>query len=418
MDVKELSELSKIVTPANVISTPECVTMAPTDSYMLQQVMSWATAHDIPLYVYRPAPAGGLAISLARLNHIAEIDADNLVAAVEPGVVLADLAAALASKHLRYIPGDGPFYQHKTLGELVYTGCANISGWKYGFAKHFLMGMDMVLPTGKLLHTGGKTVKNVTGYDLTRFLTGPLADLGVPVKFVLKLLPLPEARKNVVIRFKTVQQVFSFVTALRQAHVIPAYVIWVDQRIQTLCQAPAPTGDLVYLALDGFAEEVAEQWPVVERLAGQQQGQVLGDANKPAEPALPLAALAELYQAERGFALTDELKFPFARQQNFVAQFYALADKAQVPAGLFGQIGEGKINLYFNALTAAQHGLIKAALSLAKQAGGTVAGKYQRLYGDGGDGPLYELERRLRRTLDPRNVLNRQGEGVAANGRI
>lgn len=414
MDAKDLRALTDIVTPANISSTPDGVTVAPADAAMVQQVMGWATASNTPLYVYRPAPVGGISMSLARLNHIVEIDADNLVAAVEPGVVLADLAAALATKHLRYIPGDGPFYQHKTLGETVYYGYANIYGWKYGFAKHFRMGMDVVLPTGKLLHTGGKTVKNVTGYDLTRFLSGPITDVGIAVKFILKLLPLPEAKKDVVIRFTTVRQVFSFVTAVRQAHVIPTYCIWVDRRTQALCEAPGSSGELVYLGLDGFAEEVAEQWPVVERLAGQYQGHIVGDAHKQAEPVMPLPTLAELYQNERGFALTDELKFPFIHQQDFVARFYAAADQAKVPAGLFGQIGEGKINIYVKDLDAAQHGLLQAVLPLAKEVNGTVAGKYQRLYGGGGGGALYELEQRLKQAFDPHLVLNRQAEGGAA----
>lgn len=403
MDIKSLHELVNLLGSENVVTTPDSVTAMPQTAEQVQQLLRWAAAHDMPVYLYRTAPANGLALSLQKMNRIVEVDTANLVATVEPGTVLADLAAALAKEHLRFIPADTPFYRRKTLGRLIYEGCANISGWKYGFAKHFLMGMDMVLPTGELLHTGGKTVKNVTGYDLTRFLNGPYADLGVPVKFLLKLLPLPETRKSAAIRFAGISQVFSFAAALRQAHVIPSYVIWVDRRTQAMLRSPAPVSELVYLELDGFAEEVDEQWPVVEQIIAQQGGKLAGEDSQQ----LAVAALEELYNASRGFALTDELKFPFAVQQSFVEQFYALTEKKKVAAGLFGQIGEGKLHLYVETLAAPQHTLIKAALDLARQAGGCVAGKYQRLYGDGGSGPLYELEKRLKRAVDPQNVLNR-----------
>jgi glycolate oxidase len=172
----------------------------------LQHVFRTSSDTGRPIYVYRKSNHDGLTIDLAKLDKIIEIDAANLVATVGPGVKLGKLAERLAEQGLRFIPADTPFYHDTTVGQLFYQGCSNLSSLKYGYTKHFLMGSEIVLPTGEVLKAGGKTVKNVTGYDFTRFFNAPYTDYGVTAKFLLKLLPLPETRKNIGATFTRLEE--------------------------------------------------------------------------------------------------------------------------------------------------------------------------------------------------------------------
>jgi glycolate oxidase len=188
----------------------------PRNAAEVQTLFKKAFKENIPVYVYRQAAEGGAAVSLLGLDKIIEIDAANLVATVEPGVELGSLNSALREQGLRFVPADNVFYQKKILGEFIYEGCSNLLSTKYGITKHFLMGSALVLPNGEMLNTGGKTVKNVTGYDFTRFFNGSYANLGVAVKYLLKLLPLPETRKNITVKVKDTAAAISIIKEMRQ----------------------------------------------------------------------------------------------------------------------------------------------------------------------------------------------------------
>ena len=155
------------------------------------RLFTWAAAQNRSLYVYQQPKADGIQFKFDQLNQIEEIDAANLVATVQAGVKLGALTKQLADQGLRFVPGVPCYYQNLTLGQLFQQGFSNLMSLKYGPAKHFMMGSSVVLPTGEVLKTGGKTVKNVTGYDNTRFLNGPQTSFGITASYTLKLLPVP-----------------------------------------------------------------------------------------------------------------------------------------------------------------------------------------------------------------------------------
>lgn len=370
------------------------VTIKPTTSEDVQQLFQWAGKSNIPLYIYSEPRENGIALDVDSMNQILEIDTANLVAAVEPGVKVADLAAELAQKGLRFIPGDTPLYRHKTVGELFYQGCSNVSSLKYGFTKHFLMGMEVVLPSGELLKTGAKTVKNVTGYDMTRFFSGPYNNLGVSVKFLLKLLPQPESKKTVTLAFEQTGDMFSFIADFRKAGITPASVLWLDTAVQRQLGQSSVNGQVLIIELDGVTAEVEKQWSEISRLA-ETNNAVKGQA-------LPVEELLG-----SGFALSDELKFPFTLMQRFAEGFYPLAAELGVEAGLFGQLAEGKAGVRFSSFGPAEQQFTERLLSWAVEIGGFSSGKYRRIYGECGEGALFELEQRVKKSFDPFLILNR-----------
>ncbi|MDR3588628.1 MAG: FAD-binding oxidoreductase [Negativicutes bacterium] len=363
----------------------------------VQDYFRAATKEARPVYVYRPGQPGGVKIDLSGLDRI-DIDTANLVAVVGPGVTLRRLSDALKAHGLRFIPGDNPFYQDITIGRFYHQGCSNLAA-KYGFAKHFLMGTQIVLPTGDLFKTGGKTVKNVTGYDLTRFMTGPYSNLGLPVEFLLKLLPLPEAKKRMIIRFSGTDALSDFVQELKKIEVIPAYLLWIDDKVQQLMQGTGPQDQLVLLELDGVAEEVQEQWQAVT--ATLQKLPVAGVE----EAADGFGCWTDLFLPQSGFALTDELKFHQAEQKKFLAGFYDMTRNKNIGAGLFGQVAAGSLSVYFSAGDADRLDDINKIMALATEMGGCVAGKFQRMAGTVPASPLLLIERQMKKMFDPADIL-------------
>ena len=367
----------------------------------VQTVFRQADHHDAPVYVYREVKHQGISLELSEMNHILELDCDNLIAVVEPGVILADLAETLAKEGLRFIPACTVYYHHQTVGEWVYNGCPNILAWKYGAGKFFLMGADFILPTGELLKTGGKTVKNVTGYDLTRFLTGAYADMGVGVKFILKLLPLPKSRVRFSAQFNGVLGVLSFVEKLRQQSGVPAYVLWADDIVCGLQFKNLPKGShCLVCEFEGVKEEVSSIVEQVQIYFKQCGAQVVREFDSEDE----YESFHGLFKKGPGLALTDEYKIPYNQQAEFINNAYKIFDNHHVVAGLFGQPGEGKIHLFFPTFGLREEAIVRELILLAERLGGVSSGKYQRLYTDS---KLGRLEQSVKDHFDPKHLLNR-----------
>jgi glycolate oxidase len=377
--------------------------ISPGSSEEVQRLLGEAAASASSVSVYSRNTQSDIGISFSRMNRTLEIDSANLVAVVEPGLKLGDLASALKNEGLRFMPSETPFYHGKSIGEFYYEGCSNISSLKYGSAKHFLMGTEIVLADGQLMKTGGKTVKNVTGYDMTRFMNSPFANLGVTVKYLLKLLPAVPAKKQITAAFDSSAKVSGFIGSLRQAGIVPSYLVWADPRALLLAESKGSSSDhLVLLELDGIKEEVSRQYGSVSSLiaecGSELSGAMRGSISKDRR-------WKELFTPLRGYSLTDEIKIKRTDEFGFIDKFHSLAEARGVRAGLFGQIGEGKINIYFEELSPAAREFINYLISIVTAEGGYSSGRYNRLLGQCPDGPLTRTELKLKKLFDPKDIL-------------
>ena len=138
---------------------------------------------------------GGVVISLERMNRILEIDEDNLVAVVEPNVVTATLQAAVERVGLFY-PPDPASLKQSVIGGNVAECAGGPRAFKYGTTKQYVLGLQAVLPTGEIVETGGKVVKNVVGYDLTHLLVGSEGTLAIITRIILRLMPKPPVQST------------------------------------------------------------------------------------------------------------------------------------------------------------------------------------------------------------------------------
>ena len=139
---------------------------------------------------------GGVVISLERMNRILEIDKSNLVAVVEPCVITGDLQDAVEQVGLFY-PPDPASLRICTIGGNVAECAGGPQAFKYGTTKRYVLGLEAVLPTGEIVRTGGKSVKNVVGYDLTSLLVGSEGTLAITTKIILRLIPKPPAHATI-----------------------------------------------------------------------------------------------------------------------------------------------------------------------------------------------------------------------------
>jgi len=215
---------------------------------------------------------GGIVISLERMNRILEIDEANLLAVVEPNVVTGDLQDAVEKVGLFY-PPDPASLRQSVIGGNVAECAGGPRAFKYGTTKQYVLGLEAVLPTGEIVETGGKVVKNVVGYDLTHLLVGSEGTLAIITKVILRLVPKPPVQETLRATFPSVEAAVNAVTEIIRARVVPAAVELIDgdsldavaNYLQTRSLAPEGTAAILLVEVDGVPAAVAEEAKRVER---------------------------------------------------------------------------------------------------------------------------------------------------------
>jgi glycolate oxidase len=218
--------------------------------------------------------SGGIVLSMARLNRILEIDEINLVAVVEPNVINGDLQRAVERVGLFY-PPDPASLDTSSIGGNVAECAGGPRAFKYGTTKRYVLALEAVLPTGEILRTGSKAVKNVVGYDVTQLLVGSEGTLAIITKITLRLVPKPPARATLSASFQSVRRAVDAVSALIARRAVPAAIELVDQDSLRAVEsyvgrpvAPPGAGALLIVECDGTAAGVEEEIANVAKACG------------------------------------------------------------------------------------------------------------------------------------------------------
>jgi len=172
---------------------------------------------------------GGLILDLGRMDKIIDINIEDRLAVVQPGVVYADLDRAL-SPHGFFFPPDPASGSVCTLGGNVATNAGGIKGAKYGTTKDYVLALEVVLPDGRILHTGSKCMKSVSGYDLTRLFVGSEGTLGVVTEITFKVNPKPPMNSTSMATFETLEDAGRAVSEIMHSGIIPSALEVVDQQ--------------------------------------------------------------------------------------------------------------------------------------------------------------------------------------------
>jgi glycolate oxidase len=184
--------------------------------------------------------AGRVVLSMERLDRILDIDTVNLLAVVEPNVVTGDLQRAVEAVGLFY-PPDPASLDKSSIGGNVAECAGGPRAFKYGVTKRYVLALEAVLPTGEVVETGSKAVKNVVGYDLTQLLVGSEGTLAIITKITVRLIPKPPARATLLAAFPSITSAVDGVSALIARRVVPAAIELIDR--DSLDAVQAHTGE-------------------------------------------------------------------------------------------------------------------------------------------------------------------------------
>ena len=207
---------------------------------------------------------GGVLLAMERLNRILEIDELNLLAVVEPNVINADLQNAVEAAGLFY-PPDPASLNQSSIGGNVAECAGGPRAFKYGTTKRYVLALEAVLPTGEVINTGSKAVKNVVGYDLTQLLVGSEGTLAIITTITVRLLPKPPGNATMLATFAGIRSAVDAVSELIRRRVVPAALELIDsdslQAIETNLGGglvPAGTGAALIVEVDGTDRGVQE----------------------------------------------------------------------------------------------------------------------------------------------------------------
>ena len=334
--------------------------------------------------------AGGVVVLTNALNQILEINEPDLYAVVQPGVVTARLAAAVEAKGLFYPPDPGSMAV-STLGGNVAENAGGLRGLKYGVTLDYVMGLEFFAASGDLVKTGSRTVKCVTGYNLTGLLVGSEGTLGVISEIILKLIPLPQAQRAMLATFDQVGQAAETVAAIINHRIVPATLEFLDNfTIRTVedyshVGLPVDAAALLLIEVDGHPAVVAEEAEQVEALCRKLGATQVHTARDAAERdrvwSARRAALSALAQLKPTVVLEDAT-VPRSQVPAMIRAIEEIGRKFKLPIGTFGHAGDG--NLHPTILTdrrnqeewrrveAAVEAIFDAALAL----GGTLSGEH------------------------------------------
>ncbi len=369
---------------------------------------------------------GGIAMVLIDMDCILEIDAANQVAVVEPGVITGQLQAAVEEQGLFYPPDPGSL-EVCTIGGNIAECAGGPRGVKYGVTRDYVLGLELVTPTGDLIHTGGKTIKNVTGYDLTRLIVGSEGTLGIVTKALLRLIPQPKAIKTVLAVFDDLLQASEAILNVFHSGVTPATMEIMDAEAikcvveQAGARLPVDSEAILLIEVDGRPAAVEEEVTAVAEACLRYQARSVETAGTPEER-------NRLWQARRAVSpalvklkptkISEDATVPRAQVPAMIRRLQQIREKYDLKLVIFGHAGDGNLhpNIIADERDAGEMTRVEAAVGEIFQAalelGGTLSGEHgigmmkapymQAEFGTRG----LAYMRRIKRSLDPNNILN------------
>jgi glycolate oxidase len=452
IDTKILKELQNIVGKKYVLTTPEDlvaysydgtfaeqrpeVVVQPDSTEQVSAVMKVAWREGIGVVPRGMASGlaaasvpmdGGLVLDICRLNRIFEIDEVNFIVTAGAGVVTQDLADTVAKKGLFY-PPDPSSIKQSTLGGNAACNAGGPRCLKYGVTSDYVMGLTVVLADGRVLKTGGKAIKNVTGYNLTQLFVGSEGTLGIITELILKLVPLPKVARTAKAIFPKLADASIAVNNVLSAGIVPATIELMDETtIATIEEVlhlglPLDVEAMLIIECDGMDEEQVlkeiESVADVCRATGARDVEVartekertaLWTARRSISPSLARRAPNKL---------GEDISVPRSAIPEAVAAIKEISRQRGIPIAIFGHAGDGNLhpNILFDKRDPAQMAKVKQAagdiFATSVRLGGTLSGEHgvgllKLPYLELDLGPLYiELMDKIKQALDPKCILN------------
>ncbi|MCK5114238.1 MAG: FAD-binding protein [Phycisphaerae bacterium] len=374
---------------------------------------------------------GGIVLLCDRMNEILEIDTENLMIVVEPGVVTADINEKLS--------GTGLFYAGYPMSlETCYVGgnvAENAGGGKaikYGVTNRYVLGIEMVTPTGEIVQYGGKLVKDVTGYSMAQLMVGSEGTLGIFTKIILKLLPAPKASVDLLCLFLTADEAIAAVPKIMtEAGLTPTAIEFMDRAaVKAACEYLNETipyenaGAMLLITVDGSdAQQVTREYETIGELclANGAFEVYVADNHTTSERIWSVRRnIAEAFAIISPIQSNEDLVVPPSKITELQAELERLAEKYNILTPCYGHAGDGNLHTRISPspdMTRQQWdelkpGMLQELYETTNRLGGHVSGEH----GIGHkrkealkifvDEPTLETMRAIKRAFDPNNILN------------
>jgi len=447
-----VSEFQKIVGKENVLTTPEalkaysydgttswihepdCVVF-PKNTQEISEIMKIANAEKIPVTPRGGGTnvsggsvpwLGGVVLCLTKMNTIVKIDKENLTATVEPGVVLQDLNMRLAKEGL-FFPPDPQSFLGATLGGIIAENAGGPACVKYGVTKQYILGLEVVLPDGRITNFGGRTLKNVVGYDLLHIFVSSEGTLGIITKAELKLNPIPPAKKTIMAVYAEIAMAGESVFRVLENGVIPGKIElldnWVINRIEEMMPMGLPKdADAVLLfECDGIPEAVEKETEKIVEITkkyGAVDVRVAKDMDEANKYWMARKAGFAAVFGKAPTVMAEDVTVPRGNIPAFIKRCRDLAKKYDVEMCILGHAGDGNLHpailsdiknkdLYERALKA-MDGIIEGAVEF----GGVLSGEHgiglekQKFFRRTVDPVAVDLMIKIKALIDPNNIMN------------
>lgn len=434
-DKEDLEKYASDETPLGLKVLPEVV-VKPECTEHVSRVLALASQKKVPV---TPRGQGtglsngavplhrGILLSLEKMNRIIEIDDDNLMAVVEAGVVLSDLRAEVEKRGLFY-PAD-PGERTSAIGGNVNTNAGGMNGVKYGKTRDYILGLEAVLPNGKVLNLGGKVVKRSTGYDLMQLIIGSEGTLAVVTKVIIRLIKLPKLFMTLYIPFNNLFDAAKSVSEILRERMTPTAMEFVEKDV--IIEAENRTGK-------SMPHHDAEAYLII-RIDGDKEEDLYEDAEEISEICLRNNAVDVLvadtkerqdriwdtrsifYEAIVKSKIADivDAAVPPSKIPEYITHVRDISDRYGVRILSYGHAGDGNIHVHpiKDRLSDEEwdEKLQKVMTELYKEAaalGGTISGEHgigsakKKYLSICVDEHQLRLMKEIKRVFDPINILN------------
>jgi glycolate oxidase len=378
----------------------------------------------VPLY-------GGILLSVERMNKILEVDLKNMVVVVEPGVVTNEINEKVKEYGL-FFAGYPMSLESCFVGGNIAENAGGGKAVKYGVTERYILGLDVVTPTGEIITLGGKRVKDVTGYNLRMLMVGSEGTLGIITKAIIKLLPMPKAKVDLLALFPDVQTAIDVVPKIMtEGGIIPTAIEFMDQlSVHTSCDylnehiPYQQSGAMLLIEVDGTDEEVVEkEYDTIGNLCmanGAQEVYVADNYTTQERLWNVRRNIAEAFKIVSPHQSLEDIVVPTAQIPDLMPEIRRISEKYGVQIPCYGHAGDGNLHatLIKNPADSMAEWERKVPLALeelyiaTRDLGGTISGehgigikrkKYMPLVASEAE---LEFARRIKRAVDPNNILN------------
>ena len=351
------SDSTNIVNPEKIAD----VVVFVQNKYQVIDLMKYANKNLIPVTPRAAGTSvcgaslpkkGGIVLNFSKMNKIIEINKNNLICKVEPGVVIEDLQKAVEKYNLFY-PPDPSNLKVSMIGGSIALSSGGPHTFKYGSTKDFIIDLEVVLADGTIFHTGSDCSKDVTGYNITQLFVGSEGTLGIITQATIRLIPKPEAKKVMLAYFVTLEDCSKTVNDIISNLIIPSVIDMIDkntlQTIENFCPCGLITDKeaALLIEIDGFKSSLDEQYKKIFDICKQNNSSFIQTANNIEEEEKIWIARRSSFGATAKLApnvLTEDVVVPRENIVPLVIGIRKIFAKYNLKTCIMGHIGDGNIH--------------------------------------------------------------------------